>query len=74
MGINSDAASVKPPHELVEISPTKQSTYSEARDRKRLGKRILKAVQPQLEAALRAEAEITHKAAPDLIKELSSET
>ena len=54
----------------MDVSPTKQSSYAETRDRKRLGKRILKAVQPQLEAALRAEADISHKPMDSLRKEL----
>lgn len=56
--------------EPIDVSPTKQSSYSEARDRKRLGKRIIKSVQPQLEAALKAEAEITSKSYITLQKEL----
>ncbi|CAK7565562.1 MAG: hypothetical protein SEPTF4163_003479 [Sporothrix epigloea] len=35
------------------------SAHLEVRDRKRLGKRILKAIQPMLEAAIRVEADIT---------------
>jgi NuA3 HAT complex component NTO1 len=51
--------------------PAKYGTnYSEARERKKLGKRILKAVQPQLEAALKAEADITNKPLNTLVKEL----
>jgi NuA3 HAT complex component NTO1 len=38
-------------------SPSK-NTFSDIRERRKLGKRILKAVQPQLEAALKIEAEI----------------
>lgn len=56
--------------EVIDVSPTKQNSYSEARDRKRLGKRILKSVQPQLESALKAEAEITSKTHENLRKEL----
>lgn len=73
VGINappqSDAAD-QPRFEVVDVSPTKQNSYSEARDRKRLGKRILKSVQPQLESALKAEAEITSKVHDNLRKEL----
>ncbi|TLS29681.1 hypothetical protein PpBr36_00479 [Pyricularia pennisetigena] len=55
----------------VDVSPSKQgSGYVEARDRKRLGKRILKAVQPQLETALHAEADIANKPFEKLVKEL----
>ena len=44
--------------------------YAEARDRKRLGKRILKSIQPMLEAAVRAEADITRVPVAPLQKEL----
>ncbi|OAA58562.1 phd finger domain protein [Niveomyces insectorum RCEF 264] len=47
-----------------------QTAYAEARDRKRLGKRILKAIQPMLEAAVRAECDITDVPAETLLKEL----
>lgn len=74
VGINVEAkpaGSDEPTFELVEQSPTKHSNpYSEARDRKRLGKRIIKAVQPQLETALKAEADITSKPYTNLHKEL----
>ena len=73
-GINIEAKLSTTPSqtrsEAVDASPSKQSTYAEARDRKRLGKRILKAVQPQLEAALRAEADVSHKPIDSLRKEL----
>ncbi|EPE03491.1 bromodomain containing 1 [Ophiostoma piceae UAMH 11346] len=46
------------------------SSYVEARDRKRLGKRILKSIQPMLEAAVRAEADITRTPLEPLQKEL----
>ena len=42
------------------LAPLK-GDFSDIRDRKRLGKRILKAVQPQLEKALHLEADIHHK-------------
>ena len=73
MGINGGSKPTAASYsrsELVDISPTKHSTYSEARDRKRLGKRILKSVQQQLETALRAEADITSKPLDTLLKEL----
>lgn len=69
-GINAEAKPAEPRFELIDVSPIKQSQYSEARDRKRLGKRIIKAVQPQLEAALKAEADITSKPYAALHKEL----
>jgi len=71
-GINND---LKPPSEIqqrldsMDGSPVKHS-YAEPRDRRRLGKRILKSLQPQLETALRAEANITNKPLGSLLKEL----
>jgi NuA3 HAT complex component NTO1 len=56
--------------EMLDASPTKHSTYSESRDRKRLGKRMLKSLQQLLQAALRAEADITNKDVDTLLKEL----
>ncbi len=44
---------------IVGLAPPKND-FSDIRDRKRLGKRILKAVQSQLEAALHLEADISH--------------
>lgn len=73
VGINAETralASDQPRFEPIDVSPTKNNPYSEARDRKRLGKRILKSVQPQLETALKAEADITSKAFDGLQKEL----
>jgi NuA3 HAT complex component NTO1 len=56
--------------EALDVSPAKHSTYSETRDRKRLGKRILKSIQQLLQAAVRAEADITNKPVDTLLKEL----
>ena len=73
VGINAEAKplpSDEPRFEPIDVSPTKHNPYSEARDRKRLGKRILKSVQPQLETALKAEADITSKPFDSLQKEL----
>ena len=50
-------------------SPAKQ-IHGDARERRRLGKRILKAVQPQLEGALQTETVITSKSLEELMKEL----
>jgi len=55
----------------VEASPAKQSNYSDVRERRRLGQRILKRLQSQLEAALKAESEICSKPFGSLLKELS---
>ncbi|ERS97198.1 hypothetical protein HMPREF1624_06529 [Sporothrix schenckii ATCC 58251] len=49
---------------------TPAAALAEARDRKRLAKRILKAIQPLLEAAVRAEADITRVPPEPLQKEL----
>ncbi|EJT81699.1 bromodomain containing 1 [Gaeumannomyces tritici R3-111a-1] len=75
VGINSAPAASKsqpaqtaPEH--ADTSPAKSSGFSEARDRKRLGKRMLKAVQPHLENALRAEADIANKPFENMVKEL----
>ena len=74
VGINAGTKAVlssEPRFEPMEPSPSKSGpSYAEARDRKRLGKRILKSVQPQLETALRAEADITSKEFETLQKEL----
>ncbi|KAK7712620.1 hypothetical protein SLS64_005004 [Diaporthe eres] len=73
VGINAETrplASDQPRFEPIDVSPTKNNPYSEAKDRKRLGKRILKSVQPQLETALKAEADITSKPFDSLQKEL----
>jgi NuA3 HAT complex component NTO1 len=59
----------KNPFESQDVSPTKQ-VYADIRERKRLGKRILKAVQPQLESALQTESTITHRDFNALLKEL----
>lgn len=73
VGINAETkppVSDQPRFEPIDVSPTKHSSYSEARDRKRLGKRILKSAQPQLEIALKAEADITSKSFDSLQQEL----
>lgn len=65
------AANQPRPPEVIDVAATpKQGSYSEARDRKRLGKRILKSVQPQLEAALKVEADLSKKPLDILFKEL----
>lgn len=56
-------------HESNDASPAKH-TFSDIRERRKLGKRILKAVQPFLEAALRVESEISQKPFEGLQKEL----
>jgi len=55
--------------ELEKSSPSKK-TVLDLRGRRSLAKRILKAVQPQLEAAVRAEADISGKSTEKQLKEL----
>ncbi|KAM7189268.1 peregrin [Rhypophila sp. PSN 637] len=57
--------------EIILASPAKNGN-SEAKKRRQLAKRILKDVQPLLEAALRAEAEICQKPIDALLKRLGS--
>ncbi|RCI14793.1 hypothetical protein L249_6474 [Ophiocordyceps polyrhachis-furcata BCC 54312] len=57
--------------EAADTAPAKNA-FSDIRERRKLGKRILKAVQPYLEAALRAESEITNKPFDGLQKELEA--
>jgi len=56
--------------DAVDASPAKQNIYWDVRERRRLGKRILKTIQPQLEAALKAEADICGRPLDALLKEL----
>ncbi|KFA78002.1 hypothetical protein S40288_05252 [Stachybotrys chartarum IBT 40288] len=53
-------------------SSTSKNIFSDIRERKKLGKRILKAVQPFLETALRIESEISNKPIETMLKELES--
>lgn len=55
--------------ELEKSSPTKKPA-TDIKERRRLAKRILKAVQPQLDAAARAEADITGRPANELLHEV----
>lgn len=57
--------------EASDPSPTKH-TFADIRERRKLGKRILKAVQPHLETALRVECEISSKSYEILQKELET--
>ncbi|TQV99955.1 PHD finger domain-containing protein [Cordyceps javanica] len=47
-------------------------SFADIRERRKLGKRILKSVQPFLEAAVRVEAEISNKPPEPLVTELES--
>ncbi|KAI0180465.1 bromodomain and PHD finger-containing protein [Hypoxylon sp. FL1284] len=49
-----------------------KSDFSDFRDRKKLGKRILKSIQPQLETALRLESEAVQRPFESLRQELES--
>ncbi|KAH7038085.1 bromodomain and PHD finger-containing protein [Microdochium trichocladiopsis] len=71
--INSEPKPVTQPQPKLEsvVAPVRHD-FSDIRDRKRLGKRILKSVQPQLESALRIEADATHKTFDTLKIELES--
>ncbi|CAJ2506437.1 Uu.00g005670.m01.CDS01 [Anthostomella pinea] len=63
IGINTEPEAEPEPQatlELVAPTPSKND-FSDYRDRKKLGKRILKSVQPQLETALHLEAEASHR-------------
>ncbi|KAK2593141.1 hypothetical protein QQS21_009151 [Conoideocrella luteorostrata] len=57
--------------EATDGSPAK-TNFSDIRERRKLGKRILKAVQPLLEAALRIESEISNKPVESLLGELDN--
>lgn len=73
VGINtpiSSASADEQKAETVDASPAKQNIYSDVRERRRLGKRILKTIQPQLEAALKAESDICGRPLDALLKEL----
>ncbi|KAK4146935.1 peregrin [Dichotomopilus funicola] len=59
-----------PDSQSVEASQIKHANYAETAARKRLGKRILKALQVQLETSLKAEAEILHRPYDALREEL----
>lgn len=57
-------------HRDSEKSSPAKKTGVDLKERKRLAKRILKAVQPQLEAAARAESDITGKAFDELLQDI----
>jgi len=59
-----------PDSEIVLSSEIKKPVVMDIKERKKLGKRIVKAIQPQLQMAVRAEADINGKSADDLLKEL----
>lgn len=51
---------------------SQKHSFADIRERRKLGKRILKSVQPFLEAALKVEAEIVNKSVEALTKELEA--
>jgi len=53
------------------ISPSKHAAF-DIRERRKLAKRIIKAIQPQLELAVRAEADITKKSADTMVHDLEA--
>ncbi|KAF5020036.1 hypothetical protein F66182_7941 [Fusarium sp. NRRL 66182] len=55
----------------IDVSSAK-NTFSDIRERRKLGKRILKAIQPTLEAALQVESEISQKPFETMQKELEN--
>lgn len=63
-------AGLDPDVEPSHASPTKHGANAEVKKRKQMGKRILKQVQPYLEAALQAEADICSKPYDALHQEL----
>lgn len=64
----------KPSTDVTQLEPSDASpaknAFSDIRERRKLGKRILKAVQPFLETALRVESEISQKPFEGMQKEL----
>ncbi|KAF5529607.1 3 HAT complex component NTO1 [Fusarium mexicanum] len=66
-----ESSTVATQTEAVDAPPAK-TTFSDIRERRKLGKRILKAVQPHLETALRIESEISQKPFEGLKKELEN--
>jgi len=59
-----------PDSEIVLSSEIKKPVVMDIKERKKLGKRIVKAIQPQLQMAVRAEADISGKQVDNLLKEL----
>lgn len=69
-GVNHESGP-RPREDAVDGSPTNQ-THGDDRERRRLGKRILKAVQPLLDTALQTEAMVTSKPLEELSRELEA--
>ncbi|KAJ3579921.1 hypothetical protein NPX13_g645 [Xylaria arbuscula] len=73
-GINTEPDTLieTPQNSAIGLTVSSKTDFSDYRDRKKLGKRILKAVQPQLETALRLEAEANHRSFENLKQELET--
>ncbi|KAI1176002.1 hypothetical protein F4777DRAFT_548130 [Nemania sp. FL0916] len=72
-GINTELDTIiEAPQSIALGLVSTKTDFSDHRDRKKLGKRILKAVQPQLETALRLEAEVNHRSFESLKQELET--
>lgn len=73
-GINTPPKDPEPSEPRFEVSEssTAKNTYSDIRERRKLAKRILRAIQPLLEMALRVESEISQKPFESLQKELEA--
>ncbi len=74
IGINTEPDTLieAPQNSVLGLTISTKTDFSDYRDRKKLGKRILKAVQPQLEMALRLEAEANHRSFEGLKQELET--
>lgn len=73
-GINTPPKDPEPSEPRFEVSESSiaKNTYSDIRERRKLAKRILRAIQPLLETALRVESEISQKPFESLQKELEA--
>ncbi|PFH60004.1 hypothetical protein XA68_11587 [Ophiocordyceps unilateralis] len=73
-GIATTPVTEEMPEQRFEAADTApvRNVFSDIRERRKLGKRILKAVQPYLETALRVESEIANKPFESLQKELEA--
>ena len=70
VGINTEPPAKSEGANISEHTSPSKKPVPDIKERKRLAKRIIKAVQPQLELATRAEADISNKPADKLLKDL----
>ncbi len=70
VGINTEPPVKSEGANINEHTSPSKKPVPDIKERKRLAKRIIKAVQPQLELATRAEADISNKPADKLLKDL----